>query len=87
MVPIISVFLGLVVRVFHADHPPPHLHVQYGEHDAVVDIATGRTLAGHLPPRARALLVEWLRLRRRDIMRAWLDAQAMRPPRRVRPLE
>ncbi|MBI1946590.1 MAG: DUF4160 domain-containing protein [Deltaproteobacteria bacterium] len=84
--PIISVFLGLVVRVFHADHPPPHLHVQYGEHEAIFDISTGRTIAGRLPPRQGAAS-RVAPPRRGDIMNAWLDAQAMRPPRRVKPLE
>ena len=85
--PIISTFFGIVVRVFHDDHEPPHVHVQYGEHKAVVEIATGRILAGRLPPRVRRILLEWLRLRRNEVVKAWTIAREQRIPPRVRPLE
>ena len=85
--PIISVFLGIVVRLFHDDHPPPHMHAEYGEYRAVVDIATGRVLGGRLPPRVRRLVEEWRRARREDLERAWREAQAGKQPRRIRPLE
>lgn len=85
--PIVSVFFGIVVRLFHDDHPPAHMHVEYAEHSAVVDIATGRLLGGRLPPRVRRLVEEWRRARRDDLDKAWLEAQAGKAPRRIRPLE
>ena len=85
--PIVSVFLGIVVRLFHDDHPPPHMHVEYAEYAAVVDIRTGRLLGGQLPPRVRRLVEEWRRARRTDLQKAWLEAEAGRQPRRIRPLE
>ena len=39
--PIISAFFGMIIRIFHADHAPPHLHVEYGEFQAIVKIQTG----------------------------------------------
>jgi hypothetical protein len=86
-VPIVSVFLGIVVRMFHDDHPPPHMHVEYAEYAAVVDIRTGRLLGGQLPPRVRRLVEEWRRARRTDLQKAWLEAESGRQPRRIRPLE
>jgi hypothetical protein len=44
--PIVSIFLGIVIRMFHDDHPPPHFHAAYGEYAAVIDIATGGVLGG-----------------------------------------
>jgi hypothetical protein len=85
--PIVSVFLGIVVRLFHDDHPPPHMHVEYGEYTAVIEIATGRLLGGRLPPRVRRLVEEWRRARGRELDRAWKQAQAGKMPRRIRPLE
>ena len=29
--PEISRFYGIVIKMFHADHPPPHFHAEYGE--------------------------------------------------------
>ena len=33
--PTISVFYGIVVKMFFADHEPPHIHVEYGGDEAV----------------------------------------------------
>lgn len=85
--PIIATFLGIIVRVYHDDHNPPHVHVQYGEYEAIVEINSGRLLSGRLPVRVKRLLNEWLRVRREDIMKAWESARQNRVPPRVRPLE
>ena len=85
--PVICTFFGIIVRVYHDDHEPPHIHVQYGEFGAVVEIASGRLLAGRLPPRVKRTLDEWLRLRRASVNRAWRAARDHRMPARVPPLE
>ena len=85
--PIISAFFGMIVRVFHADHAPPHVHVRYGDCEAIFEIKTGQLLHGKLPPRLEKVMREWLKLRRREVMKSWGDAQEHTAPRRVRPIE
>jgi len=85
--PIISVFLGIIIRLFHDDHAPAHVHVEYAEHHAVIEIESGRVMAGRLPRRVARLVEEWRRMRLGQLRRAWMDAQAGRQPRRVPPLE
>lgn len=85
--PVIASFYGMVIRVYHADHPPAHIHVQYGEMSAIVEIQTGDVLHGALPKRLAGLLREWLKKYRGEILRAWEDAQAHRAPKRVKPME
>ncbi len=36
--PEISRFLGMVIRMYWDEHPPPHVHVEYGGETAVVRI-------------------------------------------------
>ncbi len=46
--PVISMFYGLIVRMFFFDtdqHNTPHIHVEYGEHSAVVSLTDGGILA------------------------------------------
>jgi hypothetical protein len=43
-VPTISVFYGIVIRMYIRDHDPPHFHAIYGEHEALVAIDTGAVL-------------------------------------------
>jgi hypothetical protein len=33
-VPRISAFYGIVIAMYYDDHPPPHFHPKYGEHQA-----------------------------------------------------
>jgi hypothetical protein len=40
--PEISRFFGIVIKMFYDDHNPPHFHAEYGEHAALIDIATCR---------------------------------------------
>lgn len=47
--PILSVFFGIIVRMWHDDHPPPHIHVEYQGFEALVRIDTGEISQGRLP--------------------------------------
>ena len=42
--PEICRFYGIIIRMFWADHPPPHFHAVYGEYEAVIDILTSEIL-------------------------------------------
>jgi hypothetical protein len=85
--PIVSLFFGIIIRIFHDDHNPPHFHVEYGEYEAVVEIANGRLMFGHLPRQARRLVEEWRRIRKGELLQAWNAATSGRAPMRIKPLE
>ena len=36
--PEVCLFYGTVIRMYALDHPPPHFHAVYGEHEALVEI-------------------------------------------------
>ncbi|GDX86007.1 hypothetical protein LBMAG43_20490 [Methylococcaceae bacterium] len=44
--PEISQFLGIVIYMYFEEHNPPHFHVKYNEHNAVMDIQALNILAG-----------------------------------------
>ena len=84
--PEISRFLGLVIGMFYNDHGVAHFHVVYGEHEATVEIESGR-LHGELPTRARSLALEWNRAHRSELLEDWRLARAGEPLLRIPPLE
>lgn len=47
--PTIAIFFGIIVRMWHDDHPPPHIHVEYQGFEALVAIETGQVPQGALP--------------------------------------
>ena len=51
--PTLSVFFGIVIRMYYDDHPPPHFHAIYGEHEAKIGIETLELMDGKLPRRSR----------------------------------
>lgn len=54
--PILSVFFGIIVRMWHDDHPPPHIHVEYQGFEALGQIPTGQVYVGKLPGKVTAIV-------------------------------
>ncbi len=51
--PILSTFFGIVIRMFHGDHNPPHFNAYYSEYEAIIEISSGKIISGKLPNRAK----------------------------------
>ncbi len=64
-------FYGIIIRMFWADHPPPHFHAIYGSHEALVEIITSKIIAGSLPLGAQSLVSQWVSLHRDELLDAW----------------
>jgi hypothetical protein len=79
-------FYGIIIRMFWADHPPPHFHAVYGSHEALVEILTSEIIAGSLPLGAHSLVSQWVSLHRDELLDAWEIARALKPPRKIEPL-
>ena len=56
--PEISRFYGIVIKMFHNDHQPPHFQAEHGSDQMIVDIETFGVIAGKLRPRATGLVME-----------------------------
>jgi len=85
--PEISRFLGVVVAMFYRDRPPPHFHVRYGEHRAIMDVETLRILNGWLSPRVLGLVTEWGVLHREELREDWRRSRRQAPLAPIPPLE
>ena len=79
-------FYGIVVRMYFADHPPPHFHVSYGSHQAVLDVEALSVISGDLPARALGLVVEWATLHQDELRSAWRRAANHELPGKIEPL-
>jgi hypothetical protein len=49
--PEICRFYGIVIKMYFADHVPPHFHAEYAEHEVRIAIESLTALSGTLPPR------------------------------------
>ena len=84
--PELSRFLGIVVAMYHREHPPPHFHAYYGEFEVVVEIGSG-VVAGRFPRRALRILLEWYDLHREELQADWALAVNGEPLNPIAPLE
>lgn len=85
--PEISRFYGIIIRMYPGDHPPPHFHAIYGEHEAFVDIETGHILHGYIPRTALRLVQTWTEQHRTELRELWDLAARLRPLGKIAPLE
>ena len=71
--PVLSKFYGIIIRMYfqQAEHNPPHIHALYGDDMAAVDIRTGEIIEGSLPPKALAMVREWIEINRKDLLHMW----------------
>jgi hypothetical protein len=81
--PVISYFFGIYVRMYHDDHAPPHFHVEYQGHEALVAIESGDIIQGALPRRAARLVKEWCLDHQDALLEDWRLAQALLPLKRI----
>jgi len=86
-VPIISVFFGIIVRMFYREHEPAHFHAEYQGQEAKFDL-DGKMIVGNIRSRtARRLIRQWAALHRRELAVNWKNMKAGRPLERVEPLD
>ena len=84
--PTISSFYGILIKMYFQDHAPPHFHALYAGEEALIDIRTLRVLEGQLPRRAHALVMEWGREHRMELMENWQRCEMRQAPQKIRPL-
>jgi hypothetical protein len=84
--PTISMFYGIIIRMFFNDYAPPHFHAEYSGEKAEIAIDTLEILAGPLPRRALALVLEWAALHRLELRTDWELCHQHQQPRKIEPL-
>jgi hypothetical protein len=84
--PELSRFYGIIIRMFWSDHPPPHFHAIYGEHEAVIEIQTASIIEGSLPMGARSLVTQWIDIHRDELLQKWELARQSKPLGKIDPL-
>ncbi len=85
--PRISEFFGVVIAMYYNDHNPPQFHAEYAGDEASFSIDTLEILEGELSRRARALVVEWASLHRRELVANWERARQELPLQAIAPLD
>ena len=70
--PEISRFLGIIIKMFFTDNPPPHLHAVYNEYNGRLNLETLEWLESDLPVRVKKLIIEWTKIPK-ELLKMWQD--------------
>jgi hypothetical protein len=86
-VPIISVFFGIIVRMYYKEHEPGHFHAEHQGQQSKFDFS-GEMMVGNIQSRtALQLIREWTVLHQAELQANWEQMQAGRPLNGIAPLE
>lgn len=82
-------FYGIIIRMYYApsEHQPPHFHVYYAEHKAIVDIRRCEISEGILPKKQSKLVLAWAELHREELMADLELVMNGEEPFKIQPLQ
>lgn len=85
--PTLSIFFGIVIRMYFRDHAPPHFHAEYAGQEVQINIQTLEVLKGSISRRALGLVLDWAELHQQELLEAWEKASNRQTPHKIAPLE
>ncbi len=84
--PAISIFFGIVIKMFYNEHEPAHFHAEYQGQRGKFDL-TGRMVVGNIGSKtARRLIRQWAKEHEAEIRANWLRMKAGKPLEVIEPL-
>jgi hypothetical protein len=60
MSPLIEYLQGLRIEIYSREHLPAHIHVKYGEKEALIEVRSSKILMGNIPSRKLKIIEVWL---------------------------
>ena len=85
--PYISMFFGVIIRMFYKEHSPPHFHAVYQGQKGVFDF-DGNIVRGSMKSKtAKKLIKEWALLHREELMENWRNMEMGKQRNRIAPLD
>lgn len=88
--PTISMFYGILIKMFFVDiekHHIPHIHAEYQGHTGVYSIPEGELLGGSLPNQKQKLVIAWIEIHKDDLIADWELAVSGKNPFPIRGLD
>ena len=84
--PTISMFLGIIIRMFCTnEHNPPHFHAYYQGYEATFDM-NGELLEGNFPKRQGKFVAAWAEIHHDELVANWELAINNQPLYKIEPL-
>ncbi|MCF8367066.1 MAG: DUF4160 domain-containing protein [Bacteroidales bacterium] len=84
----ISRFFGIIIQMYGNDHNPPHLHANYNEYRAILEIETGEILMGILPGKQLKFVQVWIEIHKEELLENFNNFRAdVQTFKKIKPLK
>jgi hypothetical protein len=84
--PYVSMFFGIIIRMFYSEHNPPHFHADYQGSEGTFDFE-GNMLHGNIKSKiALKLIKEWSLLRKNELEENWINITHKSVINKIEPL-
>lgn len=84
--PILSMFYGIIIRMYYEDHQPPHFHAEYQGQKAIFDLL-GNLMSGDLPNKQKKLIAAWAEIHYDELVANWSLASQNETAFKIKPLD
>ena len=87
--PALCMFYGIIIRMYMeigGKHNLPHIHAEYGDHEAVFDL-DGNRLEGELPKKKERLVEAWIEIHHEELSANWKLLQSGEQFFKISPLQ
>lgn len=68
--PTISMFYGILVRMYYDDHNPPYFHAFYNQYKAIFNFE-GEIIDGKMPSKQTKLIIAWSEIHKDELWANW----------------
>jgi hypothetical protein len=87
--PTISMFFGIIIRMYYApkEHNPPHIHIYYQNMKAIMNIETCDIIDGKIAARQLRLVSAWIEIHKDELLADWNLCQNGEKPFNIEPLK
>ena len=84
--PYVSMFFGIIIRMFYSEHNPPHFHADYQGSEGIFNF-DGEILQGNIKSNtALKLIKEWAVLRNVELQENWKNIMDKAAINKIEPL-
>jgi Domain of unknown function (DUF4160) len=85
--PYVSMFFGIIIRMFFSEHNPPHFHAEYQGTEGIFNFE-GEMLQGNIKSNiALKLIKEWAVLRKKELEENWKNISEKVGINKIEPLQ
>lgn len=67
--PTLEITKGVKIDCYYGDHPPPHIHANYCEFEALIEIDSLLIYGGYLPVRQERIAIKYVRENQEKLLR------------------